>query len=965
MSNLGVVPDLPIESILMSVKIQPLCRFNNCVCGKSYISAKDSGKNPSAVRIMFESKSFSILLVGACWLAMFGMIIIGYRVPVLVDAGHFYEPLFRWNAQQQIEGQLPVWNANDNLGIPIAADATSSVFYPLKQIFRLEAIPFHARNGIYTAIHVLIAAAGMFLFVRRLKCGRLSATLSAISFAFGGSVLFHTSNIVFLVGAAWLPWAAMGVWQIHRTRQWRWGLMLSMALSMMVLGGDPQMAYHVGMMGAILWLFTWLARIRQNVLQRKLRGHWDLPIKSGAIFASSVLLAGGISAIQILPTLDWSKASSRKTFEKPRNIYEVPAYLARGDSKGWSGVIDGIFGELEPDTHQDYLYHFSQPPWTMAELIWPNVSGRMTPTNARWSTRAPSLGRVWQSSLYLGLIPLLLAVCGLSLWGRDRKRIWLSWIAILSVLASFGWYGLGWMIKIAGAATLGIVPEIQNQVGGIYWSLVTFAPGYSDFRYPAKLFVVSNFAISMLAGIGFGYLRFDWFRRRLLLLSQLTGAASIVGLGYVFLRHDAILASLQSRGPDNYFGPFDAFSAMQDIKTAFLQTIIVVLCSIAAIVFVSRSRRYHSMTPRQHFRSASIALASLVVISAVDILFANQWIMPTVQPRTANQRTAGELNQLLAQESADLTAPNRIYRTMTDGFPSWTRDQSANRVEEIYQWENDVLDCCHGMALTAPMIGIAQSIHQQDYEILFSMAREISLESPALIADLDHEILNALSAKWILIPASASMDHHELIPVSIDLPNNVVQLFENPEALPRAWVVHQVQAMPPLTSSSDSAVKQRTRSVLLVGGRVRDFGSQAVVETDSMAAGTHSFEESESAESSTCRFTERSNQHLVLVADMQREGLVVVNDYFETNWTCQTRRLDSSGGPVSAWQEAEILRTNRIMRGVKLPRGKFEIRMQYQPHSLWRGGLVSLLSSVFLILAIIVKGTGPVFDSNG
>ena len=74
-----------------------------------------------------RSRNVSFALIGFCWVVMFGSIAIGLRTPVLCDAGHFYEPMFQWIAEQMREGNVPIWNAHENLGAPVAADATSSV----------------------------------------------------------------------------------------------------------------------------------------------------------------------------------------------------------------------------------------------------------------------------------------------------------------------------------------------------------------------------------------------------------------------------------------------------------------------------------------------------------------------------------------------------------------------------------------------------------------------------------------------------------------------------------------------------------------------------------------------------------------------------------------------------------------------------------------------------------------------
>ena len=53
------------------------------------------------------------------------------------DTGHYYYPLFEWTSSQWSHGNVPLWNPQENLGEPLAADATASLFYPGKLVFVL------------------------------------------------------------------------------------------------------------------------------------------------------------------------------------------------------------------------------------------------------------------------------------------------------------------------------------------------------------------------------------------------------------------------------------------------------------------------------------------------------------------------------------------------------------------------------------------------------------------------------------------------------------------------------------------------------------------------------------------------------------------------------------------------------------------------------------------------------------
>ncbi len=78
---------------------------------------------------------------------------------------------------------------------------------------------------------------------------RLGSALSALAYAFGAPILFQYCNIIYLIGAAWLPLGLRAVDRWVRLGR-RWGLLeLAIVLSMQMLGGDPQAAYLLGLAG--------------------------------------------------------------------------------------------------------------------------------------------------------------------------------------------------------------------------------------------------------------------------------------------------------------------------------------------------------------------------------------------------------------------------------------------------------------------------------------------------------------------------------------------------------------------------------------------------------------------------------------------------------------------------------------------------------------------------------------------
>ena len=75
------------------------------------------------------------ILIPLLW--SFGSTLTGARVCAYRDTAHFYYPLYAWTSRCWSQGEIPLWNPQENIGTPVAAEATSAVFYPGQLIFAL------------------------------------------------------------------------------------------------------------------------------------------------------------------------------------------------------------------------------------------------------------------------------------------------------------------------------------------------------------------------------------------------------------------------------------------------------------------------------------------------------------------------------------------------------------------------------------------------------------------------------------------------------------------------------------------------------------------------------------------------------------------------------------------------------------------------------------------------------------
>ena len=96
---------------------------------------------------------------------------------------------------------------------------------------------------------VALAFGAMLRAMRSWQVSWLGSGLAALTYTFGAPVLFQYCNVIFLVGAAWLPLGFLAVDRWVRLGSRPALLGLAIVLAMQTLGGDPQSAYLLGLCG--------------------------------------------------------------------------------------------------------------------------------------------------------------------------------------------------------------------------------------------------------------------------------------------------------------------------------------------------------------------------------------------------------------------------------------------------------------------------------------------------------------------------------------------------------------------------------------------------------------------------------------------------------------------------------------------------------------------------------------------
>jgi len=686
-------------------------------------------------RLWYE-RAAALVAVAAPILVLFGPALVTDRNFALRDAGHYYYPLFKWCADTWSAGHIPLWNPNENCGTAVYADPTASLWYPGKLIFALP-FEFSVNFKLYIVGHVVLCAWAAYWLARKWGAGRYAAALAALSYSGGGSVVFQHCNIVYLVGAAWLPVAAGLVDEVLREGRFASAVWLSIVLALLVLGGDPQMAYHVLLVGGLYALHLTLG-------EREREGG-----AAGSSWARLMLLGGAaiaaflLAAVQILPSADATATSERAMFDAPRSIYEVAGQLSVGKFDA-SQTRLGLFGQPQSGSHHATAYEFSIAPWRFAELVWPNCGGRMYPTHRRWFSLLPEESRIWSPTLYLGLLPLVLGLGALNFRAPESRTRWLSWTLLLFTLGSLGTFGLGWIARKVWLACGGSGADfpLGDPVGGVYWLLVVLLPKYVYFRYPAKLLVVASLAIAMLAARGWDQMMAGPSRRLMIILLALGLSSGIAGLAALVASQFIVLGEGQGSVA---FGPFDSCGAWTDIVTSLVHAALVAL-SAAGLVWL-HSRR----GPKEPAEwKSQVWQTALLVLCAAELAIANNWLTPTAPARIWREPS------VVAKAIGDPSS--RVYRGVPWLPQSFLFEGSATRLEELAAWERQTLagrcGLLDGVAIVNAQVGIKRADHEA---LLDGIAQSDSHE-------VWRDALGQLGVRYAILSAEAHPEFAERVP---------------------------------------------------------------------------------------------------------------------------------------------------------------------------------------------------------
>jgi hypothetical protein len=334
-------------------------------------------------------------------------------------------------------GQLPLWNALLGMGAPLLANYQSALLYPPNLLLALTGPAWG--QGLLVALHLIWAAWGMALLVRKLGLGVLPQVIAGLGFSLSGYMVARAGFLTINAAAAWLPWLILAAERLvevaERGKPWSSMIpstaILSLVLCLQWLAGHAQTAWY-----SLVILVFW-------VLWRAMEGRKDVSPTRAVV---GLIAAGGfafaLAAIQLIPTLE---------------------YLANSQRSGAVG--------------RELALTYSFWPWRLIGLVAPNLFGNPA-SGDYWG-----YGNFWEDAIYIGVLPVVMAVAGLIQHARKGSRH----------------SGLVRLLAIAGGLSFLLALGMNTP---IFPFLFDHVPTFDLFQAPTRWTLILVFCMSLLAAVG-------------------------------------------------------------------------------------------------------------------------------------------------------------------------------------------------------------------------------------------------------------------------------------------------------------------------------------------------------------------------------------------------------------------------------------------------------------------------------
>jgi len=387
-------------------------------------------------------KFFPILFLFGLVILFFFPYLTGEKIPYAADlTGSDLTELnlpLRFLAKESFQqGQIPLWTDLLSNGFPILAEGQAGVFYPFNLIF-FNFLPFNFAVNFTLVLNFFLAGLFTYFYCRILKISQLGSILAALAFSFSSFFVFRFKHLNLINAAIWLPLEFYLIEKYFLNKRRPLIIIaLSLVFAVQFFAGHVQITY-ISLLGCFIYFIFKVYFSQNEKFRQKI-------IKAFLFWLIVGFITFGLSAIQFLPSLEFTKIADRTSWINYENATA-----------------------------------FKYQPANLFTFVSPYAFGN--PAKATYQPDLKEFGVFWENNIYFGILPLvfsLLAIFFLFLKNQKVKILtFLLLIAFFFILGDF------------------------NPLFGFFWQII---PGFKLFRFPQRFSLLALIALATLAGLGFDW----------------------------------------------------------------------------------------------------------------------------------------------------------------------------------------------------------------------------------------------------------------------------------------------------------------------------------------------------------------------------------------------------------------------------------------------------------------------------
>ncbi len=362
---------------------------------------------------------------------------------ILLQRAFFWEdwltqvyPFRTFAAVSLAGGELPLWNPFAYSGMPFQADIQSAVFYLPNLLLTL-----FVRDGslsmywieLFVVAHYWLAGVTMYFLAREFRQEPVYALFSGLVFSLSGFMIVRVIHPAFVEQLAWLPLIVLLLNRAIVRRSIPHAILGGLVLGHSILAGAPQISLYIFFFLGLFALFVVFSDTAERGWMTK-----ALQLRFAVLL---VIVAVGLAAIQLLPTLELVPLSQRA---------ELALEQAQSYQLAWTQLITGII---------------------------PKFFGA---SNAEGSTFwGPGTYQLyWETCFYFGIAALLMVALSTTVARRNKYVLFFLGIVVLSLLLALGDHFI------------------------LYRIFFAIVPGFATFRAVVRIMALATFAAAILSGFG-------------------------------------------------------------------------------------------------------------------------------------------------------------------------------------------------------------------------------------------------------------------------------------------------------------------------------------------------------------------------------------------------------------------------------------------------------------------------------